>query len=604
MRGEVLPLDPRDTQLDGVQQALLSAAAAESVPAAAREMLRTLARLPYRTADHASKADRLIRQFLELSSSLDRRVALAARSGGSEAAEIMARLHRELSPVPEETLEALRAIATASATLVKRTDLDVREPAMRALVSAGGVDVETLKVAIQDAYSPELRRLAMLSLAGGGSPIERDDRLESIRKGLADREGAVRFEALRSYVRSFAKTDGCQPVMEMLSDPSEHVVLFALDALGGCENDEHVVNRLIGEARTPSDLGSWRRESHALVSLARRSPQHLEIPLVSHSRHNRWQVRMYAARAAAAADEISTLELLASDPHDNVREATLAALRRLKGDAAEPHFLSALDRNDYQLLRTAAREMAGLRATPALSSALVGALTRVTAQRKDTSRDTRLAMLERLRELGSARYREQLLPLLRDYDSRVAGAAAQTLSAWTGETFSIDPQPLPPEQLPSAAELAIVRDKVAYLEMESGLEIGIRLDPVRAPLMSTRFLRLVNRNYFDGLTFHRVVANFVVQGGSPGANEYAGDALYVKDEISERSHARGTVGLSTRGRDTGDAQFFINLVDNPRLDFEYTVFGRVLEGHLSRIDRIQEGDRIMNVRFAAPAPGR
>ena len=79
--------------------------------------------------------------------------------------------------------------------------------------------------------------------------------------------------------------------------------------------------------------------------------------------------------------------------------------------------------------------------------------------------------------------------------------------------------------------------------------------------------------YYNGLTFHRVVPNFVIQGGSPGANEYAGDGLYMRDEIGTASHVRGTVGFSTRGRDTGDAQFFINLVDNPRLDFEYTVFG-------------------------------
>jgi cyclophilin family peptidyl-prolyl cis-trans isomerase len=227
----------------------------------------------------------------------------------------------------------------------------------------------------------------------------------------------------------------------------------------------------------------------------------------------------------------------------------------------------------------------------------------VTAEGKDTSRDTRIALIERLEEFGSDRYREQMLPLLRDHDARVAAAAARMLNAWTGQTFAIDPQPLPPQELPSSAELSILAEQVAVLKLESGLEIAIRLDPVRAPLMSTRFLRLVNRNYYDGLTFHRVVPNFVVQGGSPGANEYVGDGPYVKDEISDRSHNRGTVGLSTRGRDTGDAQIFINLVDNPRLDFEYTVFGRVVPEHLSRIDRIHEGDRIANITFVA-AEGR
>jgi cyclophilin family peptidyl-prolyl cis-trans isomerase/HEAT repeat protein len=600
MRGEPLPLDPNDTQLDGVQQALLSAAGREKNDGAARELARTLARLPYRTAAQVSAVDAFFRKVLVLSSTIDRTVASAARPGVCAAVEIMARLHGKLLPIPEETLAPLRDIATAQDPTVKRTHLSLRVPAMQALVSAGGVDEETLRQTIEDVLSPDLRRLAMIGLAGGGSQVPREQRVDFLRKGFNDRNYSVRLEAIRAYVRQFAAADGCDPVIDMLRDTSEHVVLFALDTLGSCEGDENVVMRLVTETRTPPDVGSWRRESHALVSLAKRSPAHADVPLLLHARHNVWQVRMYAARAAAAANAIATLEVLAADANDNVREATLGALRRLKGDDAAPHFLAALGREDYQLLRTAAREMAGLKVTPELSAALVAALIRVTEERKDTSRDTRLAILERLEEFGSDRYREQLLPLLRDYDARIAAAAAKTLTAWTGENFAIDPQPLPPPELPSASQLSIMVEKVAVLKMTSGLEIGIRLDPVRAMQMSTRFLRLVNRNYYDGLTFHRIVPNFVVQGGSPGANEYVGDGPFVKDEISDRSHERGTVGLSTRGRDTGDAQIFINLVDNPRLDFEYTVFGQVIPEHIDRIDRIYEGDRIENITFIAP----
>ena len=133
--------------------------------------------------------------------------------------------------------------------------------------------------------------------------------------------------------------------------------------------------------------------------------------------------------------------------------------------------------------------------------------------------------------------------------------------------------------------------------MRSGKTIRINLLPVTAPLMSVRFLRLVKTGYYNGLTFHRVVPNFVIQGGSPGANEYAGDALYVRDEIGLAAHTRGAVGLSTRGRDTGDAQIFINLVDNPRLDFEYTVFGYVNPDDMDTVDGIAEGDAIDTIKF-------
>ena len=69
----------------------------------------------------------------------------------------------------------------------------------------------------------------------------------------------------------------------------------------------------------------------------------------------------------------------------------------------------------------------------------------------------------------------------------------------------------------------------------------------------------------------------------------------MRDEISRLSNRRGTVGLSTRGRDTGDAQFYVNLVDNPRLDFDYTVFGHVTP--LEVMDRIVEGDTIASITF-------
>ena len=146
--------------------------------------------------------------------------------------------------------------------------------------------------------------------------------------------------------------------------------------------------------------------------------------------------------------------------------------------------------------------------------------------------------------------------------------------------------------IPAAAELST---EPARVSLKSGKTFSIRLRGDLAPLTVARFVRLATAGYYNGLTFHRVVPNFVIQGGSPGANEYAGDSLYMRDEISASSHERGTVGLSTRGRDTGDAQFFINLVDNPRLDFEYTIFG--VASPLDVVDEIVEGDTIARITF-------
>jgi peptidyl-prolyl cis-trans isomerase B (cyclophilin B) len=126
--------------------------------------------------------------------------------------------------------------------------------------------------------------------------------------------------------------------------------------------------------------------------------------------------------------------------------------------------------------------------------------------------------------------------------------------------------------------------------------IDVALIPLEAPATVLQVASLAESGYYNGLTIHRVVPNFVLQGGSPDANEYVGHPDYMRDELGQWPHVRGAVGISTRGRDTGDAQFFIDLLDNPRLDHQYTVFGQVIAG-LDVADRILEGDVIESVQI-------
>ena len=89
-------------------------------------------------------------------------------------------------------------------------------------------------------------------------------------------------------------------------------------------------------------------------------------------------------------------------------------------------------------------------------------------------------------------------------------------------------------------------------QMADGATIELELLVNDAPVAVARFAALARGGYYNGLTFHRIAPNFVVQGGSPGANEYVGVSRYMRDEIGA-THLRGAVGISTRGRDTGDA---------------------------------------------------
>ena len=105
----------------------------------------------------------------------------------------------------------------------------------------------------------------------------------------------------------------------------------------------------------------------------------------------------------------------------------------------------------------------------------------------------------------------------------------------------------------------------------------MRLHPYDAPTNVARFVSLARAGKLDGLTFHRVVAERLIQGASPAANEYAGWGAFSRDEIW-RTNRRGTVGLSTRGRDSGDGQVYVNIGDNFEFDHNFTVWGEVIAG--------------------------
>ncbi|MCW3097613.1 MAG: Peptidyl-prolyl cis-trans isomerase (rotamase)-cyclophilin family [Chthonomonadaceae bacterium] len=157
--------------------------------------------------------------------------------------------------------------------------------------------------------------------------------------------------------------------------------------------------------------------------------------------------------------------------------------------------------------------------------------------------------------------------------------------------------------------------------------IIIDLYPDTAPKTVAHVIALVNRKFYDGLLFHRVIVDFVAQTGESKSRNIDGTKLHGLTDVrvaqmfglgkggsgktvpleAKLPHERGTVGLARPGdAESGDCQFFFNLKNNPSMDFAYTVFGRVSKG-LNVMDKIQLGDRITSVRvtkgniqFSAP----
>ena len=117
-----------------------------------------------------------------------------------------------------------------------------------------------------------------------------------------------------------------------------------------------------------------------------------------------------------------------------------------------------------------------------------------------------------------------------------------------------------------------------------------------APATVLRFVQLAESGYYNNLTFHRVMPGLEIVGGSPGASDRIGNGGGMRDEVGSWPHVRGAVGLPTHGRDTGNGQFFIDLVDSPQFDHEFTVFAQVLNG-LEVVDQILEGDVIERIEI-------
>ncbi len=120
-------------------------------------------------------------------------------------------------------------------------------------------------------------------------------------------------------------------------------------------------------------------------------------------------------------------------------------------------------------------------------------------------------------------------------------------------------------------------------------DIRIELFESTVPATAGNFRKLVERGFYDGVVFHRVIPKFMIQGGDPTGTGMGGPGYTIKDEFAPQNrNARGTISMANAGPNTGGSQFFINVVDNFRLDDRHPVFGKVVAG-------LEVADAISNV---------
>jgi peptidylprolyl isomerase len=395
----------------------------------------------------------------------------------------------------------------------------------------------------------------------------------------------------------------------LLSD-DEHLQVAAVQGIAGARwlltEKTPAVEGLFAElervARNSGGGYHWLVQGEAALALARLHRGPVELPAQP-------ELRPYELRVLAAARPEEARVRFEEEVHAGSSPAAVVALeealtilRSAPGDSSlrkqvRKLAADALKRRDVAITATAAAVLTdSLLLAPDAAPLLLEALA---AQTLSDDLEAILAIVEGLGVTRDTRAMPALNEALRSPEPSVARAAAKALKQITGRDFSGQiPEPGSPLHtdfdfrrlwsLPDTVQMTI--------ETTSG-PIAIELYTREAPFTVLNFVRLATeRRYFDGLTFHRVVPNFVVQGGDPRGDGWGGPGYTIRSEFTQRSYGTGSIGMASAGKDTEGSQFFITHSPQPHLDGRYTLFGRVVTGQQA-VDRLQVGDRMTAVRM-------
>jgi len=154
-------------------------------------------------------------------------------------------------------------------------------------------------------------------------------------------------------------------------------------------------------------------------------------------------------------------------------------------------------------------------------------------------------------------------------------------------------------QWDSSPEMQIDTNKkyMAEIETNKGV-IELELLPNHAPKTVNNFVFLAREGFYDGISFHRVISNFMIQGGDPTGTGGGGPGYSFEDEVEDNplTHERGVISMANAGPNTNGSQFFITHLPQPHLNGKHTVFGKVVSDQ-NVVDSIRQGDKIEQVKI-------
>jgi HEAT repeat protein/cyclophilin family peptidyl-prolyl cis-trans isomerase len=516
-----------------------------------------------------------------------------------------------LAQPPDETDDARRDTATAACRLAIQALVRLKAyPQLAAAVLDGGGQprVRWWPVAFALQRLEDKRALpALLTLARDQNPYTRAFAVKGL-GALKDRsamtvlmplissgERNVLVETIRALGR-IGDAAAVEPLLRITSDAATdpQVRLETVAALGGFHQPA-IADALIDMLADPSPA----IRAAALRSLAAFDQESFITLLSGLDPDPHWNVRAALATALGTLppeNGLPRLEMMLNDADQRVVPFAMAALVKLKVPTAAALLIERLKADDPIVRVAAATGIGELK--PANGAVALAEAYRF--GQRDAMFGARAAALAALAKYGAAAAAPVLREAFGDKDWAVRVRAVMLLK-------QIDPaaaadadaaiRPAPTTVAPDVYA-RLVNPPVStqvYLDTDRGT-IQVELAVLDAPLTVENFIALARKGFFNGLSVHRVVPDFVVQDGDPRGDGEGGPGYSIRDELNQRPYLRGTIGMALDPwPDTGGSQYFIAHSPQPHLDAKYTVFGRVIAG-MDVVDKIQQWDVIRAVR--------
>lgn len=301
------------------------------------------------------------------------------------------------------------------------------------------------------------------------------------------------------------------------------------------------------------------------------------------------------------ADAVAILRAMLEDKNLPILAApdVLRALAAFKPNDLADLLRQQLKAKDVVMRATAAELLGGLPPEELTARALAEALPE---SLRDELNDAALSILDALGKQKSESATEALKAGLGSLDYLVRRRAATVLKASGAGDFDSRIGTAQTRNTPADYQRVMARmnKRVRAVVATDKGAFTLEFLTEDAPLTVDNFVQLARRGYFNNISFHRVVPNFVIQGGDPRGDGNGGPGYQIRCEINEALYQTGAVGMALSGKDTGGSQWFVTHSPQPHLDGGYTVFARVVEG-MEVVERIARGDKIRNITVTETA---